>query len=244
MAGALDLAISRHAPKINLMKTDLLREAPDRLRDLGFRLESSWSSPGPSRLLVAIRDQPTRRHFDPEMVLFWTSGSEGRGHRAELDGGSKTPYRSGFSWGPIMLLDRFGVRNEFVTLGGEVSAERTDPGTTTIVFRSPGPILSLGGHSQRTDRIALEVGAFFGRMMVPIDFEPGMEQAICDATPIARYAAFIQYEMERFGRHRALREEHPDQATIVAGEARRLEAMEPAGWEAGRDLLERMRLEA
>ena len=51
--------------------------------------------------------------------------------------------------------------------------------------------------------MALELGAFFGRMMVPIDFEPGVEQAISAATPLERYAAFVAFEQARYAGARA-----------------------------------------
>lgn len=221
-----------------------LPEAAARLADLGFWLESRYPvHPGPSRLMVALRDKPTLRHFDPELIDYWTTGDAGRGHRTDLTRRTKVPFSAGFSWGKVEIVDRLGVENDFVTLGGELAAVPQGPDTTIAVFTSPGPILRLGGHSQDVDRIAMDLGAFFGRIMVPIDFQLGVEQAISRAKPLDRYAAFVAYETQRFRHHPILGEEHPHHAAILAEESRRLERDEPFAWAAGGRLLSRMGME-
>jgi len=49
----------------------------DALRDLGFTLLNSDhpAAPGGSQLLVALRSEPTLRHFDPEALSFWVARS-------------------------------------------------------------------------------------------------------------------------------------------------------------------------
>jgi hypothetical protein len=220
-----------------------ITEATRRLTDLGFWLESPFPvRSGDSRLFVATRDQPTLRHFDPERISYWETGDGGRGHRIDLTRGTAVPFTHEFSWGKITLVDRLAVRNEFMTLGGTVTAVETAPDTTTAVFRSPGPLLSLGGHSQSADLVATDLGAFFGRMMVPIDFQPGVEQAISAASPMERYAAFVAYEGWRFESHPLLREEHPQHATILMLEAHRLERDDPFAWAGGQRLVKRLGL--
>lgn len=215
--------------------------AAKRLSNLGFWLESQYPvHAGPSQLMVALRDRPTLRHFDPEVVEYWATSGEGRGHAVDLTRQTPMPLRSGFAWGKVSVVDRLGVDNDFVSLGGEVVAEEVGSDTTIAVFTSPGPILRLGGHSQEIDRIAMDLGAFFGRIMVPIDFQPGAEQAISRATPMDRYAAFIAHEAGRFRRHPILRDEHPHHAAILAEEERRLARDEPFAWAAGARLLARI----
>ncbi len=224
--------------------TSDLADAGRRLEDLGFWLESGYPvHPGPSRLMVAIRDVPTLRHYDPERIRYWATGDENRGHAMEITRRTRLPLEGSFSWGKVELVDRLGVQNEYVSLGGDVVASEGGPGTTLAVFTSPGPILSLGGHSQSEDPIATDLGAFFGRIMVPIDFEPGVEQAISRAKPMDRYAAFVVYEARRFRRHPILASEHPHHAAILAEESRRLRRDEPFARAAGERLLARMGLE-
>jgi hypothetical protein len=218
-------------------------EATRRLGDLGFWLESPFPArSNDSRLFVAARDQPTLRHFDPERISYWETGDSGRGHPVDLTRRTPVPFTHEFSWGKITLVDRLAVRNEFMTLGGTLNAIATAPDTTIAIFRSPGPVLSLGGHSQSADLVASDLGAFFGRMMVPIDFEPGVEQAISSASPMERYAAFVAYERRRFEAHPLLREEHPQHATIIVLEARRLERHELFAWAGGERLVKRLGL--
>jgi hypothetical protein len=213
------------------------------LAHLGFLLETPpHGHPGEARLLVAFRPRPTLAHFDPEVVSFWRTGTDRRGHATELTIESRVPMRAEFSWGTVTVIDRLGIENAFATLGGTVSLDAVAPDLVVAVFASPGPILRLGGHSQDVDQAALELGAFFGRIMVPIDFEPGVEEAISAATPLARYAAFIAFESRRYAKHAALRDDQPAIASAMAVEAQRLATEDPASWEAGTALLALMGL--
>ena len=224
---------------------DAAADAARQLAHLGFLLETPpHGHPGEARLLVAFRPRPTLAHFDPEAVSFWRTGQDRRGHLAELTIASRVPMRTQFSWGRVSVIDRFGIENAFATLGGTVSLDAVPPDLVVAVFASPGPILRLGGHSQDVDQAGLELGAFFGRIMVPIDFEPGVEEAISAATPLERYAAFVAFESGRYARHGALREEQPAIASAMAAEARRLATDDPGRWHAGGALLARMGLEA
>lgn len=228
---------------MSMSTSAVLEEAKLRLADLGFRLDSHYPvHPGPSRLMVALRDTPTLRHFDPEVIHYWHTGPFGRGHPIDLTRRTEVPFQAGFSWGRVEIVDRLGVVNEWVSLGGDLVAAPMGADATIAVFSSPGPILRLGGHSQAVDRIAMELGAFFGRIMVPIDFQPGVEKAISGAKPMERYAAFVAYEKARFRDHPVLRREHPHHAVILAEEAHRLARDEAFAWAAGARLLERMGL--
>lgn len=222
----------------------LLADAPRRLAHLGFLLENALSERiGATHLLVALRAHPTFAHFDPELVRYWRTGEDRRGHPAELTRETPTPLHGPFSWGKVEVIDRLGIENTFATLGGELTFAAADPGLAVALFTSPGPILRLGGHSQDVDRVALELGAFFARMMVPIDFQAGMEAAVSAASPLERYAAFVAFEQARYAAHAALREENPGTAAILGDETERLSHQQPEAWAAGRSLLERMGLD-
>ncbi|HEU0236230.1 MAG TPA: hypothetical protein VFR14_07285, partial [Candidatus Limnocylindrales bacterium] len=67
-----------------LAEPDGWATATDRLLvDLGFSLINSDrpGAPGWANLLVALRERPTLRHFDPEVLSFWVA-KEGRGRVA------------------------------------------------------------------------------------------------------------------------------------------------------------------
>lgn len=216
-------------------------EAANRLTHLGFLLVSPVpAGSGDSELLVSLRDRPTLDHFDTERIHYWRTGMDRRGHPQRLDVHTPMPLRTTVAWGKVELVDRFGVENDFVTLGGMLDADRADEGEIVAVLRSPAPILRMGRHSQEADQLGPDLAAFFGRLMVPIDFDPGIEEAISAADPMSRYAAFVAFEADRYHGHLLLREEHPGRAQIVMDEARRLRHAQPDAWARGAALLDRL----
>jgi hypothetical protein len=94
-------------------------------------------------------------------------------------------------WGHVHVVDRLRVENRFLTFGGRLRAAAVDESLTILDLWSPGPIVRWGGHSQGTDALAGEIGAFFGRLVVPVDFTPGAEARIDALAPEALYAAFL-----------------------------------------------------
>ena len=117
---------------------DVLRgPAPaERMADLGFLAGPDLPDrPGPAYLLVALRDHPTLRHYDPERVEFWVT-EKGRGVRRSLTRTTPTPLDLDFSWGMIRLVDRLSVTNEYLTFGGHLSVAPVED-ATIAVFRVP-----------------------------------------------------------------------------------------------------------
>lgn len=218
---------------------DWARAAARLLVDLGFSLINSDrpAAAGGSNLLVALRDRPTLRHFDPEVVSFWEA-QEGRGRVASLDRRVSPPFRRDVSWGSVRVVDRLGVENRFLTFGGVLRGEAADPSFTVLALHSPGPIVRWGGHSQGSDALAGEVGAFFGRLMIPVDFEPGAESRLAVASPHVLYAAFVHDAHDRILASAAFRRsEHVLEGWLVR-ESTRLSATASEAWIAGAKLRE------
>jgi hypothetical protein len=221
------------------MKPNAFESHAAAISDLGFLLRRDLPTDGEDATLVlALRATPTLRHFDPELVTYWRADDRGRGHRGELSFETPMPLHVSFSWGTIEVVDRFGIANTFVTVGGTMDVRRVDARTVVGVLRSPGPILRRGGHSQSYDQFASELIAFFARMMVPIDFVDGAEGRISDADPAVRYAMFLQHELARLSASELVRSTYAIDARLVRAEARRLAARRPAAWAEGRRLLE------
>ena len=164
--------------------------------DLGFRL----IEPDPTgrrgdttegHLLVALRDRPTLRHFDPESMSFYAPVGAG----ASLTTIDRLPagasLRRPVLWGHVHVVDRVPVENRFLTFGGELWLTALDESITIGHLRSPAPIVRWGGHSQGTDALTLAMGAFFGRLIVPVDFQPGAAARIDAAPPKVLFAAFL-----------------------------------------------------
>jgi len=211
------------------------------LENLGFTLDHEGADMplGGADLHVALRDRPTLRHFDPEVIAYWVERS-GRGRHAFLDRDSTMPRSETFEWGDVRIADRLGETNRFLVFGGEVTAADVDEGLLVVRFRSEAPILRAGGHSQGVDALEPEVGAFFGRIMIPIDFAAGAEQRLAAIDPAVLYAAFIADTERRLGRGR------PDVALpeldVVRREAARLRTERTADLERGHDLLRALEL--
>ena len=160
------------------------------LANWGFLAEPDLPDrPGPAWLLVAIRPVPTLRHFDPELVEYWVS-EKGRGRHATITYETPMPLNRPFSWGLIRVVDRLKVSNEYLTFGGNLAADTVED-AVVAAFTSPAPLLRRGGHSQVWDPPAEWLGAFFGRLLVAVDYEPGFEALVAAAEPLARYAAFV-----------------------------------------------------
>jgi len=212
-------------------------EAAHHVEHLGFLDVNGTSpqAPGGANLVVALRESPTLTHFDPERVEHWVA-SGGRGRPAEITRKTVVPLERPFSWGTIRVVDRLEVMNSFLTFGGTVRAVARDPATTLVVLASHAPILRSTGHSQGVDLSTGEVGAFFARMMIPIDFSPGAETRIAESSPMAVYAAFHVSVQTRLDGSDELRASHPELAAWCRRERQRLaDAFDP-DWEAGRSL--------
>lgn len=149
-----------------------------------------------SCLLVVIRDAPTRQHYDPLTVRFWTM-HEGHGLQLIADPATRMPMQRRFIWGPIRIEDRFGVGNDFVSLGGSLSGERIGSDATLLIFRSAAPILRLGGHSQPSDTLASDVRVFFSRLIPRLWADSAVERQIADVPPEHLWAAFLLHEQRR-----------------------------------------------
>ena len=214
-----------------------LDEAARYVEQLGF-LDVNGTTPhatGGANLIVALRDRPTLTHFDPERVEHWVV-ADGRGRAAEITRASEAPEERPFTWGTIRVVDRLEVHNTFLTFGGTVRVVARDPATTLVVLSSHAPILRSTGHSQGVDLSTGEVGAFFARMMIPIDFTPGAEARIAAASPMAIYAAFHASVREGLDGSDELREAKPEFTAWCRRERQRLAAAFGADWEAGRSL--------
>ena len=217
-------------------------EAAGRLGRLGFLVVNGTrpAAPGGAQLLVAVRDQPTLEHFDPELIQHWAFVN-GKGRILDVSRATALPLRRPFSWGTIRATDRLEVYNSFLTFGGELEADRVNGHEIAIVFRSPAPIVRWTGHSQEADPQAGEIGAFFARMMVPVDFTSGAEERIGHLAPLELYAAFLG-TIDPHGRSRP-DGAADDPAVMFAAEARRIRDADPEAWAAGRTLATDLKLD-
>jgi len=164
------------------------------LENLGYRLVDPEPGAGDANhLLVALREAPTLRHFDPEVVAYYAP----TGRVAALSTLDRpTATRRGCRdctalWGHVHVLDRIPVENRFLTFGGTLRIAEIDPTLMVVDLRSPAPIVRWGGHSQATDALAEAIGAFFGRLIVPVDFVAGAAENVDALPPEVLFRAFL-----------------------------------------------------
>jgi hypothetical protein len=214
-------------------------EAPapaKRLADLGFLAGPDLPDrPGPAYLLVALRDEPTLRHYDPDRVEYWVTERH-RGVRRSLTRTTPLPVDQTFSWGMIRLIDRLAVTNEYLTFGGRLSAAEVD-GATIAVFTSPVPMLRRGGHSQVWDEGTDEIGAFFARLVAAVDTHPELEVRVAAADPLVRYCVFLADVVGRYRACPELRAADPRVWTLLRAEEALMRRDHGDAWRAGVGIL-------
>ena len=217
-------------------------EVATRVEGWGFLANPDLpDGPGPAFLLVALRPEPTLRHFDPEAVEYWVT-TDCRGQRRTITHATTMPRSEPFAWGLIRLVDRFGITNEYLTFGGVLDAAFID-GVVVVVFTSPAPLVRRGGHSQGWDAGADVIGAFFGRLMIAVDYRPAFEARCSEASPLTRYAAFVRDTDRRHRRAQGSIPVDDELCQLVRQEAARLQRTAPTDWAAAGDFLEAAKLD-
>jgi hypothetical protein len=223
-----------------------LERAGSAVERLGFVLIDGDrpGAPDACHLVIAFRAEPERTHFDPEAATFWVAAS-GRGQPLVIDRGDDALDRP-VLWGHVHVVDRFGIENRFLTFGGHLRSAAAAPATTVVDLASPGPIVRWGGHSQGTDPLAAEVGAFFGRLIIPVEEIPGVEARLGATPPLVLHAAFVRDLDERVTRERRASRATGAVADPLGSwriaETSRLRAHEPGAWAAAGELLGALRL--
>ena len=105
-------------------------------------------------------------------------------------------------------------------------------------------VSGTGLRRQETDALALEVGAFFGRLIVPIDYADGAERRMIDAEPEVIYAAFLAWADRRLDRIAATTGRRSEVESWIDHEQARLRGSQPAMLRAGEALLAELGLNA
>jgi hypothetical protein len=212
--------------------------------DLGFELVHGDrpDRPAGANLIVALRETPSLHHFDPETLTYW-SAEGGRGVRRDLDRTSAPPDHPA-AWGAVVVTDRLGVSNTFLTFGGAIRVAEIDPATRIVVLGSPAPIMRVGGHSQGKDVRADEVGAFFGRLRAAVGADVEMEGRVLATPPLVLYTALIADVRARIEEHHSLGDARPGYDAWSHEELRHLEERAPADLAAGRALLATLGIDA
>ena len=206
------------------------------LQGLGFLLTPDGDGDqAPAYLLVALRGEPTLQHFDPERVEYWVT-RVGRGVTEQFLRTSHVPLVTPFAWGTIRVVDRLDISNDYLTFGGQLSAARLD-GFTVAVFASPAPMLRTTGHSQTADPGAHPLTAWFAQLRAAAGASRCTERQLAEASPVARYAAYVADAFEKYRHGPLLRSMYPRTWLSLTQQESRLRQSQPVAWAEGRGLL-------
>ena len=187
---------------------------------------------GAAYLMVALRPHPTKAHFDPERIEYWTL-DDGRAQPTELVWPMKLAGPR-YSWGPVRIVDRVRATNTFVSFGGVVTVSR-DLDVHAALFRSEAPILALGGHSGPADPLAANVSGFLAVLRAAAGDDPIRLKA--DAlSPVALYAAFLCRTLDTYRRLSSLGAVSPHLMSVLRSEQSRLRSESAAEETAGCEL--------
>lgn len=193
-----------------------ITDAPELLSDIGYLLvHGSPFERGPAYLLVAIRPRPTRAHFDPERIDYWSAGS-GAAQPATLEWPIAVPPPA-YSWGTIKVVDRVAAVNRFVSFGGSLSVAH-DGALSAALFRSEAPILAVSGRGEAGDPLAANVLGFFARLAASCGADSALARDVSAMEPLAVYAAYLVRALELYTGHRAVPTAPPRLQTVLRSE--------------------------
>ena len=130
------------------------------------------------------------------------------------------------------------MSNQFLGFGGTLLVDALDGLCVYAAFTSPAPIVRWAGHSQGVDPLVDEIGAFFARLMVPIDYQEGAEARVAEAAPETLYGVFLAHSMARIKASTRLRDADPEVAGWVRHESSRLAHDAPGHWREAQELLD------
>jgi hypothetical protein len=162
-------------------------------------------SPGFGGLLVAIREQPTQLHFDPEMIeLRFADQGDASWTMLRLN----TPFHGTRQVlaGRVMVCDRLEKRIPFFTFGAALTASYAI-GEVIYAFRSSAPVLQIeedfnAAASQLYTEAEVLIGlwqAHYGRS------EAGLNRLMSQLDPCVLYQMCLQRLMKRYAQQPGLR---------------------------------------
>ena len=165
------------------------------------------SSPGYTGLRVAIREVPTRLHFDPESIRLQLRGKDGIASWTTLR--LKAPFQETkhVCPGRVILSDQIDKRVYFFVFGGSLEAT-LGPGATVYTLRSPAPLLALTEPEDSIpDQLASETEAMMGELQARWGSnDKGFARRLAQVDPLQFYLASLHSILLRCRQNRALQE--------------------------------------
>jgi len=173
--------------------------------------KSHPDSPGYTGLLVAIRKEPTEKHFDPQAIRLRLRDKydEAKWTTLGLHSPLELPIKASMQVcpGEVMLRDRTDKRVDFFVFGGSLEAVSV-PGETVYSLRSPAPILKLTDDPESVpDQLASETEALIGELQVRWGSnEKGFARRLAQVDPLQFYVATLETILAHYEQDHTLQE--------------------------------------
>jgi len=173
--------------------------------------KSHPDSPGYTGLLVAIREEPTERHFDPQSMRlrFRDEHDKAKWITLRLHSPLEVPIEASLRVcpGKVVLRDRMDKRVDFFVFGGSLEAVSV-PGETVYSLRSPAPILELTGDLESVpDQLASETEALISELQARWGLdEEGFARRLAQVDPLQFYLATLEAILARYEQDHTLQE--------------------------------------
>ena len=160
---------------------------------------------GYSNLLVAIREPPTRKHFDPELIILQLCDKNGAASSSSLKKKFSAQVPQPVCPGQINLYDRKNKRIDFFTFGGTLDAI-TAPDETIYWLHSSAPILEIvNDPANVADQLAAEVQLMLAVLKAHWDDDLGFAQRLGQLEPFQFYLAALESILMRYQQTSALK---------------------------------------
>jgi hypothetical protein len=179
------------------------------MEGLGYLMlpQAHRHSPGGSGLLVAIRREPTGRHFDPKTMRLRLRDRQGMAKWWSLSLESPDPDLEHFCPGRATLCDRSDRRVEFYTFGGSLEVIVAED-ARVYVLHSTAPVLELVTERETiADQLAAETESLLGRADAQWGYdEYGFNRRLAEIDPLQFYMGTLHHLMEQYEHCEALEE--------------------------------------
>lgn len=163
------------------------------------------SSPGFGGLLVAIREQPTQMHFDPEMIEL-RYADQGDNTWTVLRMNTPVHGTRQILAGRVRVCDRLEKRIPFFTFGATLTASY-DAREVIYALRSPAPVLQIDeGFNDAASQLSTEAEVLIGRWQAQYGRkEEGVNRLLAQLDPCALYQMSLDRLMRRYAEQPGLR---------------------------------------
>ena len=211
----------------------------DRMEQWGYYLLPKFHPHcfGHTGLLVAIREIPTKQHFDPESIHLRLDDKDNASRSVVLKLKPAFSKPRHICPGRVVLYDRIDKRVHFFTCGG--SLETISARDETIYFlQSPSPILEITEDLRSIpNQLAFEIESLLGRCRAQWGSDDnGIACRLVEVDPCQFYLTSLQTILMRYQQHQALRKKNFEFYTALLQEK---EWLAQAGrWPATLPLLE------